>query len=71
MKNNFVSLADDPLLCIDECSRLLQTHHSTIRRMLKTGVLRGIQINGPHSPWRIRRSKLLALIGENENGKTV
>jgi excisionase family DNA binding protein len=55
---------DDPLLTVDEVAARLRVHPETVRRLLRSGELRGSQPISRRAGWRIRRSDLERLLRE-------
>ena len=55
------------LLTVEDVAKRLQVHPEVVRRYLRSGELRGIQIGGR---WRIAEEDLAAFI-EDQRGKAV
>ena len=59
---------DDKLLITDEVAEILRVHITTVRRMLRSGVLKYIEI-APRE-YRVRRSELDRFLQERERKGT-
>ena len=59
---------DDKLLTTDEVAGILRVHITTVRRMLRSGVLKYIEI-APRE-YRVRRSELDRFLRERERKGT-
>jgi len=62
--------SNDELLTVAQAAALLGVHYATAMRYVQTGRLKATQYGGKHSPWRVRRSRVLELMEEN-NGKNM
>jgi excisionase family DNA binding protein len=47
------------VLTLDEAAELLRVCTRTVLKLARAGKLGGRQLNGPKSPWRFTRTKLL------------
>lgn len=56
---------DREYLTVEQVSDLLQVKHATVRKWLREGRLRGINLGGV-AGWRIRREELERFISELE-----
>ena len=58
---------EDPLLRVDEVARCLRVSAETVRRLLRTGKLRGVRPGSTKLGWRIRASAVeLFLAGHQQ-----
>jgi excisionase family DNA binding protein len=57
------SLTVDPLERLSTVAKALGLSPDTLRRYVRTGVLPGIKIGGPHGFYKVRRSAVLRLLG--------
>lgn len=54
------------VLDLEGAAKLLKVCTETVRKLAKSGKLRGRQLCGPSSPWRFLRRDLLAFVGGEE-----
>ncbi len=54
------------LLSVPEIAEAMKVNHETVRRWLRTGELKGIQL-GSKAGWRIRESDFQAFLRAREN----
>jgi excisionase family DNA binding protein len=66
----FRSLADDPLLRLSEVARALGVSHDSVRRYVRRGLLPGVKLGGPHGFYKVRTSRVLALLKESMKGES-
>jgi excisionase family DNA binding protein len=59
---------DDELLTTDEIAKIIKVHVTTVRKMLRTGILKYIEI-APRE-YRVRRSELNSFLQEREKRGT-
>jgi excisionase family DNA binding protein len=57
------SLADDPLMRLSEVANALNVSRDTVRRWARLGKLPAVKLGGPHGFYKVRRSRVLALLG--------
>jgi excisionase family DNA binding protein len=57
---------DERLLKVDEVAERLRVHPETVRRLLRSGKLRGSMPIGPRGGWRIPASEVERLLAEGK-----
>jgi len=61
-------MSDDPLLKVDEVANRLRCHPETVRRMLRSGQLRGSMPVSIRGGWRIPQSEVERVLEEGKRG---